>query len=110
MRVFYNIIDNDESLKRKGMNVMFNGIFWTSTADSALINFAFYFTYKYCYPTIENVHTLMSFFLFTGIISIGLHIVSVIKHIYLSNEQLNPIVQDKKLSAIVEEKFNEILQ
>jgi hypothetical protein len=109
MTVFYKIIDNDESLKRKGLNVMFNGIFWTSTADSALISFAFYFIYKYGYRSIEKVDDLLSIFLFTGCISIVLHLISVLKHIRLSNEQLNPIMTDRELSKKVEDKFDVIL-
>ncbi|WP_224998729.1 hypothetical protein [Cesiribacter sp. SM1] len=108
MTVFYHIIDNDESLKRKGENVRFNGIFWTSTADSFLINMTFYFLYAY-FPQLIDVILLRKIFLFAAIISLALHIISVIKHIRLSNKQLNPIVHDKNLSLKVKNKFDEIL-
>lgn len=108
MTAFYNVIDNDESLKRKGENVRFNGIFWTSTADSALISILFYFTYKNMEQIPKN-QVIQDIFLFAAMISFILHIISVIKHINLSNKQLNPIVNDKKLSKILQTKFDEIL-
>ena len=36
-RVFYDLIDNDESLKVLSKQVMFNGLFWTSAADLTAI-------------------------------------------------------------------------
>jgi hypothetical protein len=109
MFAFYNVIDNDESLKRKGENVRFNGIFWTSTADSAIISLCFYFIYK-SMTEIPNYETLSEIFLIAFTISIVLHIISVNKHINLSNKQLDPIVNDKRLSDLIKSKFNEILQ
>lgn len=109
MTAFYGVIDNDESLKRKGENVRFNGVFWTSTADIALISICLYFVYKNCFCDIKNSELLVSFFLYTFIIAIILHIISVIKHINLSNKQLDPIAHDKTLSSIVETKFDDIL-
>ena len=40
-RVFYDIIDNDESLKVKSRRVMFNGLLWTSAADVTAIGILF---------------------------------------------------------------------
>lgn len=110
MTTFYKVIDNDESLKRKGENVKFNGIFWTSTADIALIFIVLYFIYKYFFQDIENVESIISFLLYTSIIAFILHLISVKKHINLSNKQLNPIVNDKELSSIVKERFDNILK
>ena len=109
MTTFYKVIDNDESLKRKGENIKFNGIFWTSTADVALIFIVLYFIYKYFFQDIKNVESIISFLLYTSIIAFLLHLISVKKHINLSNKQLNPIVNDKELSSIVKERFDDIL-
>ncbi|MCK0137377.1 hypothetical protein [Arenibacter sp. S6351L] len=110
MTTFYKVIDNDESLKRKGENVKFNGIFWTSTADIALIFFVLYFIYKCFFKDIENVESIISFLLYTSIIAFVLHLISVKKHINLSNKQLDPIVNDKELSSIVKKRFDDILK
>jgi DNA sulfur modification protein DndC len=40
-RVFYDILDHDESLKVKGQRVMFNGLIWTSCADTTAIGILF---------------------------------------------------------------------
>ncbi|MBF8961915.1 hypothetical protein I0P70_01545 [Pontibacter sp. FD36] len=108
MTTFYSVIDNDESLKRKGENVRFNGIFWTSTADSAVISVFFYYIYKNL-TDIPQYVVLQQVFFFAALISLALHIISVIKHINLSNKQLNPIINDKKLSGVLKTKFDEIL-
>lgn len=91
MHVFYHLLDKDESLKRKTANVYFNGIFWTSTADSFLINIVFYFLYKYRLSDIPKSTEYSKMFLILAIASIVLHIISVIKHINLSNDQLGYI-------------------
>lgn len=107
MHVFYNLLDSDESLKRKTANVYFNGIFWTSTADSFLINIVFYFLYKYKFNDIEKSAEYSKMFLVLAILSIILHVISVIKHIHLSNDQLSYIQTHK--SADVNTKINAIL-
>ncbi len=106
MTAFYKVIDNDESLKRKGENVRFNGIFWTSTADLFFLSLFFYFIYSYCYRDIENLLMYKKVFLYIAGISFVFHIISVIKHILLSNEQLNPIIKDTAMSNVVKDKFN----
>jgi hypothetical protein len=90
--------------------VKFNGIFWTSTADISLIFIVLFFIYKYFFAEIKNIELLTTFLLYTAIISFILHLISVKKHINLSNKQLNPIVNDKELSSIVKTKFDDILK
>lgn len=107
MHVFYNLIDTDESLKRKTANVYFNGIFWTSTADSFLINIVFYFLYKYKFTELPKSIEYSKIFLILSIASIVLHIISVIKHINLSNDQLGYI--RTHYQADVNLKLNAIL-
>lgn len=89
MHVFYNLIDKDESLKRKTANVYFNGVFWTSTADSSIINFVFYFLYRCPFSNIPKAADYAKMCLILAGSSLLLHIISVIKHIVLSNEQLD---------------------
>lgn len=109
MTAFYNAIDNNESLKRKGENVRFNGIFWSSTADLVILCILFYFLYTFGYGEIENLNSYKNAFLIISGISFVLHIISVRKHIKLSNEQLNPIINDETMSDTVKQKFNEYL-
>lgn len=109
MTAFYDAIDTNESLKRKGENVRFNGIFWTSTADLFILSLIFYFIYAYCYNNIENIMMYKKVFLYIAGLSAILHVISVIKHIFLSNEQLKPIISDAKMSKTVKDKFNEYL-
>lgn len=96
MNVFYKILDNNESLKKKTANVYFNGIFWTSTADSFIINLLFYFLYKYLDDSIIGREKLSILFLILAIFSVVLHIISVFKHINLSDEQFHFLETHKK--------------
>ena len=110
MTTFYKVIDNDESLKRKGDNVKFNGIFWTSTADVFLIFIVFYLLYKYAFKEVNNIDSITSFLIYSSIISFVLHLISAKKHLNLSNKQLDPIINDKELSSIVKTRFDDILK
>lgn len=96
LHVFYNIVDNDESLKSKTQNVYFNGLLWSSTADLMAISFVFVFIYIIAYVRKPVPHYLF--------IALGLCIVYIFaarvamprvtaKHIELSSEQLEFIVQ-----------------
>lgn len=107
MHVFYNLLDKDESLKRKTANVYFNGIFWTSTADSFLINTVFYILYKYKFTDMPKSTEYSTIFLTLAISSIILHLISVIKHINLCNDQLGYIATHYK--SEVNTKLNAIL-
>ena len=107
MHVFYNLLDKDESLKRKTANVYFNGIFWTSTADSFLINGAFFLLYKYMFVDFQLSYEYSQIFLVLAISSIILHVISVIKHINLSNDQLQYL--ETHYQSDVNTKMNAIL-
>lgn len=37
--IFYKLIDNDESLKKKARNIYFNGLIWTTVADIMAVSF-----------------------------------------------------------------------
>lgn len=108
MHVFYKIVDNDESLKRKAAIVYFNGIFWTSTADSFIISSFFFFFYKsdaFSVPQSFQISRLFGVFAFLSYI---LHCLSVLKHVRLSNDQLRYI--ETHHATVVKDKLNEILQ
>jgi len=93
--VFYNIIDNDESLKKKQTNVYFNGLIWTSTADLVLISFFFAFVFLVSimiFKEVANVLLMGSFILILiSLISLVAHVLAFLKHIKLSNEQIEYI-------------------
>jgi hypothetical protein len=107
--VFYQLVDNDPSLIEKSRNVRDNGLFWTSTADVALISCVY--TWIYCF----SVWLLSEHYASVGLIigAIGLisgcflHPLAVNKHIALSNEQIQHIVLTKKKE--LEEKVNGLL-
>lgn len=109
MIVFYDVIGKNDSLKRKGKNVMFNGIFWTSTADIFLINLCFYFTYGWFFSEIENFETYRKLFFTFSVLGLFLHIISVLKHIKLSNKQLLAIIGITELAEMVKTKFSSYL-
>jgi len=107
MHIFYNLIDSDESLKKKGALVYFNGIFWSSTADSFVINFFFFLCYKFWLTDILSASSYASLFLTLSIVSIIMHIGSIYKHFKLSNDQLGYIEVHKKTK--VKDGITEIL-
>ncbi len=93
--VFYNIIDNDESLKKKQTNVYFNGLIWTSTADLVLISFIFALVFLVSIMIFKEVADplLMGGFILIliSLISLVAHVLAFLKHIKLSNEQIEYI-------------------
>ena len=108
MTVFYRIIDNDESLKKKANNVYFNGIFWTSSADFFLFGLVFWVIYRFIFSDVDDSRLFSDLFLSLAVLSIFLHVISVRKHITLSNDQLRFIDVHKKKE--VTEYFDNILQ
>jgi hypothetical protein len=108
MDVFYHIIDNDESLKRRSNLVYFNGIFWTSSADIFLISLIYWILYKFNFITSPNYGELTKALVIISFLSLFLHVISVVKHIKLSNNQLKYIERYRK--SEVDKKFNELLQ
>jgi len=108
MHVFYKVIDNDESLKKKTNNVYFNGIFWTSSADLLLLSFSFWFVYKYWFIQIDNAALYSNLMLILFGSAMYLHVLSAWKHIRLSNEQLQFISIYKETDVIND--FDKILQ
>lgn len=107
MHIFYYFIDRDESLKQKRAIVYFNGIFLTSTIDSLLITFIFCLLYKYKFTDIERSSDFAFLFFSVSWLSLVLHILSIRKHVKLSNDQLGFIETHYK--SEVTQKLNGIL-
>jgi hypothetical protein len=93
--IFYKITDNDETLKRKVELVYFNGIFWTSSADLCLISLIYWFIYKYNVFSLDNINEFSTLFLYIALLALFLHIITIIKHFRLSNNQLEFIEKHK---------------
>jgi hypothetical protein len=92
--IFYHVVDNDESLKQKSKNIYFNGIIWTSTADLSIISIFISVLVLISMAFFEGSikSDLLIFGLTTimiGLISLGLHSLAFLKHIKLSNEQID---------------------
>ncbi|MDC7824311.1 hypothetical protein PQS90_04025 [Pseudomonas sp. BLCC-B13] len=112
MRVFYSLVDGDESLKEKGKLVRDNGLIWSSCADLVLLGTVYVYVYLISvivaviwFPA--QVIALVVSGLLIGLLSL---IVSVVifprvhaEHLKLSNEQINII--DK----LHREKLTELL-
>jgi hypothetical protein len=107
MRVFYRIIDNDESLKQKANLVRFNGIFWTSSADIFIISLIYSCLYHFNVLTTTNNIALSKALVIIMWSALFLHIISVRKHIKLGNEQLKVI--DQLYKNDVEMKIDSII-
>lgn len=99
-RVFYDIIDNDESLKVKGQRVMFNGLLWTSCADTTAIGILFlgYSLILIASHVNGAAYAAMAFFGFALLGFVG-SVKSTEKHIELGNEQLD-LMEEKYSTAI----------
>ena len=93
--VFYNIIDNDESLKVKQNNVFLNGLIWTSMADLVLITFAFsiiFFISIFIFKEADQELLIGGFIMILGsIIGLIAHVLAFFKHIKLGNDQIEYI-------------------
>ncbi|PPZ91593.1 hypothetical protein C3729_05840 [Cloacibacterium normanense] len=90
--VFYKIIDSDPSLSAKGKNVYFNGLLWTSFADTFIISilssiFILIFTLFNSTNT-DDLRTLSFFLLLIALASICFHFVAFLNHIKISNSQI----------------------
>jgi GH18 family chitinase len=108
MRVFYNIIDNDESLKQKANLVRFNGIFWTSSADIFIISLIYMCLYHFNLLVTSNNAGVTKALVIIMFSALFLHVISVRKHIKLSNDQLK-VVDDLHKSQ-VESKIDDLIK
>lgn len=92
--IFYNIVDSDPSLTAKSQLVYFNGLLWTSTADlfilSIFISFVYLISGLWLFKSTE-VWQYGVIFGGVAALSFCLHILSIIKHYKLSNDQIEYI-------------------
>jgi hypothetical protein len=99
-RIFYDIIDHDESLKIKGQRVMFNGLLWTSAADVTAIGILFLgYSLVLVISGVQNAaYAAIAFFASSLLGFIG-SIKTTEKHIELGNEQLD-LMEEKYAGPI----------
>ncbi|KTT32590.1 hypothetical protein NS201_07415 [Pseudomonas oryzihabitans] len=102
MRIFYHLIDNDESLKEKAKLVRDNGLIWSSIADAIWLGALFSFLYlvlayisTFYAPDKTFALTITSIMLLCIVLILyGLALPKIHKeHIKLGNEQLDIIEQ-----------------
>jgi hypothetical protein len=96
LNIFYRFVDSDNSLKTRAGNVRFNGLMWTSVADSQAIATIFVLAYPIRFALGRHVCYLW-LGLFCGLwFLVCEHLWMPIvtkRHIQLSNEQLDFIQQ-----------------
>jgi hypothetical protein len=99
-KIFYDIIDNDESLKIKSQRVMFNGLLWTSAADITAIGVLFLgYSLILILSDVRNAaYAAIAYFACALLGFIG-SIKTTEKHIELGNEQLD-LIEEKYASKI----------
>jgi hypothetical protein len=97
--ILYRLIDNDESLKKKASGVYFNGIFWTSTADLFLFSALFFGLYRWVFVTVPNATVFSWMFFLVSIMSLLLHILSVITHVRLGKDQFKYVRNQRTKEA-----------
>lgn len=90
--VFYKIIDSDPSLSAKGKNMYFNGLLWTSFADTFIISIlSSIFILIFTLLNSTNSDDLYSFsflLLLIAIASICCHFIAFLNHVKISNSQI----------------------
>ena len=93
INLFYEFVDNNESLKEKAKLVRFNGLIWTICIDSTIILFAgsLILFCKYFFTDVNFDLVVALILLFLSMISFGLIFLITKIHIKLSNEQLEVI-------------------
>lgn len=110
LNIFYNIIDNDNSLSEKAKIVRDNGLIWTTSIDISIIFSisSIIFLIKYFF-TVNELNDLIKaiILLVISIVSFSGIFVLTNKHIKLSNEQLECIVtiHKKKLKDKLDEQL-----
>lgn len=89
-RIFYDIVDHDESLKVKGQRVMFNGILWTSAADLTAISILFLgYSLILIVSEVQNAGYAAIIYFVSGLVGFIGSVFTTEKHLELGNEQLD---------------------
>ena len=109
--IFYNLIDNDQSLSAKSQLVYFNGLLWTSTADlfilSIFSSIVFIVLGKWIISD-DSIWLLGVFYAGLAFLSICFHFLTIIRHYKLSNDQLEFI--ETHYQVKLKEKINDVLK
>ena len=106
MNIFYSFVDNDESLKEKAKSVRMNGLVWSSFIDLSVLSCLSALLHSGIYIFTSKLHHIYLAWILFLICFISLVFVFLLtcKHIKLSNEQLEVILQRNK------EKINSEIQ
>ena len=106
-KIFYDVIDNDESLKIKGQRVMFNGLIWTSAADVTSIGIFFlgYSLILIASDVPNAAYAAIAFFIISLLGFVG-SVKTTEKQIGLGNEQLD--LMDEKYAPIIRARIMSI--
>lgn len=93
MNVFYEFVDNNESLKEKAKSVRFNGLIWTSCIDATIIFFcgSIVMFIKHVITSLKYDLVVACCLFLVFLISLVLIFALTRNHIRLSNEQLEVI-------------------
>jgi hypothetical protein len=109
--IFYNFIDKDPSLSAKSQLVYFNGLLWTSTADLFILTIFSCILFIISGLIFLNDNSIWLIgVLYAGIASLAIcfHVLTVIKHLKLSNDQLEYIETHNQLE--LKSKIDNVLQ
>lgn len=105
--LFYNLVDQDESLKQKAKLAYANGAIWTSFADSTVLSFLFFLASMLLYGLgVEDTFVAGMLFLLISSLSLAGSIVCTSRQIAIGTEQLDVI--DFKYKGDVEKRLNSL--
>jgi hypothetical protein len=105
--LFYDLVDQDESLKQKSSLARANGAIWTSFADSTALAILFFLASMLLYWLgVEDAFIAGMIFLVIIALSLAGSLVCTSKHIKIGAEQLEVI--DFKYKSEVERRLNDL--
>jgi len=98
LNIFYDFVDNNESLKEKSKGVRFNGLIWSSFIDLTILSVLAGFVYSILliFTTKEHYVYLALLLFCLSYISLAFSWLLTYKHKSMSNEQLEVIIQTKQ--------------
>jgi hypothetical protein len=109
MVIFYDFVDNNESLKDKANDVRFNGLIWTTCFDMSILSAIAGFVYSILFLTTTRSNlvyiSVAAFWVF--FISLAFSSILTYKHLAKSTEQLDVIKQ--KYKPAIDEKIKETM-
>jgi hypothetical protein len=96
--IFYDFVDNNESLKDKSKGVRFNGLIWSSFIDLTILSLVAGFVYSVLLVFTSKEHYVyLALLLFClCFVSLAFSWLLTYKHKSMSNEQIEVILQTKR--------------